>query len=180
MPRMTFDADAFVERISGRKVFRPRPDLVLLRLGHPVMRRALAGLRRRLWDPQGNLARWTVFQHTELDTAVVVIYALAEATNELRESVHSELLAYAYTLEGLNPTEPPKDDGEPLTVQELTEWRRRLAADWDDLRAGLSKHLAQERDTLEQRSAVLLDRAQKGERKREQQLYTDRIEELKT
>jgi hypothetical protein len=143
------------------------------------MRRALAGLRRRLWDPDGNVSRWTVSRHRGLDTAVVVLYALAEATNELRESVHSELLTYAYTLEGLKSTEPPTDDGDPLTIQDLTKWRRRLAGDWDDLRGGLSKCLGRERDALERKSVSLLDRAQKEERKRQEQLYTDRIEELK-
>ena len=42
LPWLVFDNQFFVENVHGRPVFRPSPDTVLLHLGHPVLRHALA------------------------------------------------------------------------------------------------------------------------------------------
>ena len=43
---------------AGRTIFRTRPDAILVRLGHPLMRRALSGFKRRLWEQDDG--RWTI------------------------------------------------------------------------------------------------------------------------
>src|SRR5262249_31670154 len=44
LPRLAFDPGALMESIDGRKVFRERPDIRLIRLAHPLMQRATAAL----------------------------------------------------------------------------------------------------------------------------------------
>src|SRR6202008_2865078 len=63
LPAVVFDPRHFVQVLSGRPVFRPAKDTVLLHLGHPMFRQAL-GLFARARFPGGHqggaTSRWTV------------------------------------------------------------------------------------------------------------------------
>ena len=50
---LVFDAALVEEEVSGRRVLRLKKHQVLLRLGHPIMRQAMATLCRQLHDPEG-------------------------------------------------------------------------------------------------------------------------------
>jgi superfamily II DNA/RNA helicase len=51
LPRLVFDPTYFEEIVDGRRVFTPRPnEAQLIRLGHPLMRRAVSHFRRSLWE----------------------------------------------------------------------------------------------------------------------------------
>jgi hypothetical protein len=59
---IVFDACHVTEEVSGREVLRLRKHQVLMRLGHPIMRQAMATLSRQLHQPEGGNAvyRWSV------------------------------------------------------------------------------------------------------------------------
>jgi hypothetical protein len=142
LPKVTFDAAVLEVVEHGRRVFRPRPDTVLLRLGHPVMRRALGILRRRMWDDEGSrgLSRWTVRQGGVPDgvNLALIVYGLVTATNVLRETVHAEVLPLAFAAEGpdLRPMDAElakalaRTEGDPLSDAQLATPVPKLQSLW--------------------------------------------------
>ena len=100
IPKIVFDPSYFETVENDRLIFRPKPDTALIRLGHPIMKRALAVTQRMLWDNlDGNqassLSRWTITQSSSLKKSkvLVVLSCLLEVSNELRETVHQEVLS---------------------------------------------------------------------------------------
>ncbi|HPQ40239.1 MAG TPA: DISARM system SNF2-like helicase DrmD, partial [bacterium] len=82
LPSVVFNPEFFIQHDSGRPVFRPSKDTVLLHLGHPVFRHAL-NLFARARFPGGSAGfsatRWIV-RHGELppDTDALVILTVEE------------------------------------------------------------------------------------------------------
>jgi len=60
--RLAFDPTAFVVTVSGRPVFRPRPDTALMHLAHPMLQRTLSSLTRLRFPGSGDAvaSRWAV------------------------------------------------------------------------------------------------------------------------
>lgn len=94
IPWLVFDNQHFIHTINGRPVFRPSPDTVLLHLGHPVMRQALASFAR-LRFPGGQTeftppSRWVVTRGPVPQGADAMLVLTVEemAVNELRETFH--------------------------------------------------------------------------------------------
>ena len=75
---LVFDAALVEEEVSGRRVLRLKKHQVLLRLGHPIMRQAMATLCRQLHDPDGRNAifRWSIaaLQRTGFEALLVFHY----------------------------------------------------------------------------------------------------------
>lgn len=94
MPWLVFDHQHFIHTLNGRAVFRPSPDTVLLHLGHPVMRHALAAFARlRFPGGQSDIAaptRWVVTRgHIPAGADALLLLTVEEmAVNELRETFH--------------------------------------------------------------------------------------------
>jgi superfamily II DNA or RNA helicase len=188
LPKVTFDAVALEVVEEGRRVFRPRPDTVLLRLGHPVMRRALGTLRRRMWDDGGGgLTRWTVVEGGVPDgvTTLLLVHVLLTATNPLHEVAHAEVVPLAFDVRGadlvaLDSTKVPLREGRPVTEGRLATLLPNLRTRWLDHREIVEESLAtlrQERTrTLEKRLAVLL----KEETAREREKFATRKKELQS
>jgi superfamily II DNA or RNA helicase len=93
LPAVIFDQRHFVQVFSGRSVFRPTKDTVLLHLGHPMFRQAL-GLFARARFPGGHqggsASRWTV-RYGDVPPgvdALLVVTVEELAVNELREPFH--------------------------------------------------------------------------------------------
>ena len=93
LPYIVFDSDYFVEERNGRPVFRHSTDTVLLHLGHPLFRQALASFAR-LRFPGGvetrQASRWLVTRGFVPEGADAVILLSVEemAVNEVRETFH--------------------------------------------------------------------------------------------
>jgi len=94
MPWLVFDNQHFIHTINGRLVFRPSIDTVLMHLGHPVMRQALASFAR-LRFPGGQSeftppSRWVVTRGAVPQGAQALVLLTVEemAVNELRETFH--------------------------------------------------------------------------------------------
>jgi superfamily II DNA or RNA helicase len=178
IPRIVFDADYFVERTGDRQVFRSRTDVALIRLGHPLVQRALARLRQRLWQPDALIGRWTIAVG-EVAEPTVVVASLAQAGNELREPLHTELLEFAFQT-GANhpPADLPPAHRSALSKDGLSAWRNWIAEEWDHLHAAIDSVVGGRRDELAERLGGLLQEQLKDERTRQRQLYDHRLKEL--
>lgn len=93
LPALAFDPATFVQSLAGRPVFRPTKDTVLLHLGHPLFRQALAIFARARF-PGGHqgaaISRWAV-RHGPVprDADALVLLTVEElGVNELREPFH--------------------------------------------------------------------------------------------
>jgi superfamily II DNA or RNA helicase len=93
LPAVAFDPRVFVTSLAGRPVFRPAKDTVLLHLGHPLFRQALA-MFARLRFPGAHLgisaSRWTVRHgNVPMGADALLLLTVEElAVNELREPFH--------------------------------------------------------------------------------------------
>lgn len=94
LPGLVFDNKFFIQNINGRSVFRQSPDTVLMHLGHPLLRHALASFARlRFPGAQSEYispSRWTVTEGRIPDGSdALLLFTVEElAINELRESFH--------------------------------------------------------------------------------------------
>lgn len=123
LPALAFDPGVLVTRLSGRPVFRPAKDTVLLHLGHPLFRQALA-LFARARFPGGHhgvpASRWTTKRGTlpEGVDALLLLTVEELAVNELREPFHHWVRTIRLPIRGGRLGEPlshvpPGDDGTP-------------------------------------------------------------------
>jgi len=119
LPALVFDPEHFIERIHNRPVFRAAKDTVLLHLGHPLFRHALAAFARARFPGGGGLdaSRWIVrFGPVPEDAEALVLLSVEElAVNELREPFHHWVRTLRLPVRGgaLGPPlpyTPPADD----------------------------------------------------------------------
>jgi superfamily II DNA or RNA helicase len=100
---LVFDTALVEEEVSGRRVLRLKKHQVLLRLGHPIMRQAMATLCRQLHapDPRDGIFRWSLaaLQRSGFE-ALLVFYYTVTAINELREPLHDEVFSTVFRIEG--------------------------------------------------------------------------------
>lgn len=106
MPWLVFDNQHFIHTINGRPVFRPSMDTVLLHLGHPVMRQALASFARLRFPGGQNEftppSRWVVTRGVvPAGTDALLLLTVEEmAVNELREAFHHWVRTVAFPVRG--------------------------------------------------------------------------------
>ena len=92
---------------------------VLLRLGHPIMRQAMATLCRQLHDPTAHdpIFRWSVAAlHRTGFEALLVFHYTVTAINELREPLHDEVMSPVFRVEG-DRLVPVEDDFEQTVLR---------------------------------------------------------------
>lgn len=100
---LVFDTALVEEEISNRRMMRIGKHQCLMRLGHPVMRQAMATLTRQLHDPSSKnpVRRWSVAAIHRADfEAALLLYYTVSVLNDLREPLHDEVRAAAFFLEG--------------------------------------------------------------------------------
>jgi hypothetical protein len=171
---LVFDSALVEEEVSGRRVMRIKKHQVLMRLGHPIMRQAMATLSRQLHDPEGRNAvfRWSVaaLQRTGFEALLIFHYTLT-AINELREPLHDEVLSSVFRIEG-DRIEPVEEQFKQIVLQSqlhpikssvrLDDWIRTLRGHWFQHKAGLEKYLdqreAEKREIFEGRASGALKR----------------------
>lgn len=107
---IVFDASLVEVEKSGRRIMRLDKHQCLMRLGHPIMRQAMATLCRQLHDPTSKqpIFRWSIagIQARGFE-ALLVYYHTLTAINQLREPLHDEVRATIFRIEGdeLTPVE---------------------------------------------------------------------------
>jgi superfamily II DNA or RNA helicase len=181
MPRLVFSSDALMHTTpEGRHVYRERSDTRLMRLAHPVMRRATSTLRRRLWEPRADLRRYTIATHPDIATPTLVIPSLLTLVNELREPVHAELIDLAVRLDDDECVlvDAPLDDPVPLDPSAVDAWRAWLEDRWDEIADDLEHLVGTREEQLRATAASLLPGLLKEERGYQDKLIKNRLKEL--
>ncbi len=153
---LVFDSALVEEEINGRRVMRIKKHQVLLRLGHPIMRQAMATLCRQLHDPTGQspVFRWSVaaLRRSGFEALLAFHYTVT-AVNELREPLHDEVLSTVFRVEGdrLRPVESDfqqtvmQSEFHPLkSPARLDQWARTIRGHWFQHKTALEDFLRQQ------------------------------------
>ena len=147
---LVFDSALVEEEVSGRTVMRLKKHQVLMRLGHPIMRQAMATLCRQLHDPEGHNAifRWSIAAlHRSGFEALLAFHYTITAINELREPLHDEVVASVFRIEGDRLTPVEDDFGRVVLGSEFHPIKS--TARRDDLVRNLRIHWLRHKDVLE-------------------------------
>jgi superfamily II DNA or RNA helicase len=187
---LVFDAALVEEEIGGRRFMRLKKHQVLMRLGHPIMRQAMATLCRQLHDPSGHDAvfRWSVAAlHRSGFEALVSFHYTLTAINELREPLHDEVVSTVFRVSG-DQLAPVEDEFEHVVLQSeflpmksakrRDEWVRTIRGHWFQHKGCLEGVLQQQ----EKRVRKMLEGRAKTALKREldtaKESYRYRLKEL--
>jgi superfamily II DNA or RNA helicase len=187
---LVFDSALVEEEVSGRRVLRLKKHQVLLRLGHPIMRQAMAVLSRQLHDPTAHdpIYRWSVaaLHRTGFD-ALLVFYYTVTAINELREPLHDEVASRVLRIEGdrLTPVEADFErtvlQGEFLPIKSSgrrDEWVRVFRGRWVQHRKDLETYLGTQESALRDVLQAKADATLKREAEAAREGYRYRLKEL--
>ncbi len=171
---LVFDASLVEDEASGRRVMRLKKHQVLLRLGHPIMRQAMATLARQLHEPKGHNAiyRWSVaaLRNSGFEALLAFHYTVT-AINELREPLHDEVITTVFRVEGDRLV--PVGDAFAKTVllseflpikssKRQEEWVRTLRGKWFRHKGDLEAFLQAEEQS---RLTLLRKRAEVAQRR---------------
>lgn len=187
---LVFDV-AFVEKDeNGRRIMRLKKHQVLLRLGHPIMRQAMATLCRQLHDPTGHDAvfRWSLAAlHRSGFEALLVFHYTVTAINELREPLHDEVFSTVLRVEGdrLAPVDADfqqvvlASEFHPVrSAQRREEWVRTIRGHWFQHRGDLEGFLQSQDTKLRETLAGRAKRALERELDAAKDSYRYRLKEL--
>ena len=150
MRHLAFDAQPFLEQVGERSVFAPRPDAVLMHLGHPLVRRSILSVGGRRFPTGRKSSRWTVRQGgVPAGADALVIITLEEiASNDLHETFHHWVRTLGIPVVGkslgkVREIESPFNERSTSRLLSLPDsWRDRMDDLELDLRAVVSRHLA--------------------------------------
>ncbi len=187
---LVFDSALVEEEIGNCRVLRLKRHQTLMRLGHPIMRQAMATLCRQLHDPTAHdpIFRWSLaaWHQTGFEALLVLHYTLT-AINELREPLHDEVRSAVFRVGGdrLEVVEPSY--AEQVLHAELhavksaarrDEWVRTLRAKWFHHRDELSAFLRQQESTVKSSFVGKAKAARERETAAATESYRYRLKEL--
>ncbi len=188
LPKLVFDPIYFEEERSGRRIFKPRTDAELIRLGHPLMQRAIGTLRRRMWDDGKGMTRWTL-QRCTLPygtNELLLVHLYLEVTNEFREVAHQEVLFQPFQVLG-NHLEPLDKDlwrelknvpRYPLSAQELETHVPHVREQWGEHQVQVRELVRQIREEKRQQFTQLMQERLRQEVQEEDKVFKERAKEL--
>ncbi len=188
VPSITFNIEPFMKDKGGRKVFRNRPDVRMLHLGHPIMRKAVNSLSRRRYPCGDEVSRWTLRQGTVPTGAEAMIRLHYEemAVNELREAFHCwvrtvDFPVIAGKLQAPLPHEPAiKKRLAPTALPTgavTVDWAREI---FEDVSADLRRFLRETGEELNAKITAQLQADKAVVTKNEQEAFQSRQGELST
>lgn len=186
-PKLVFDPARLEEEVNGRRVLRERPDVTLIRLGHPLMQRAMGVLQRCLWE-EGSPRRWTMVG-APLPPGVdriLVLNMLLEVTNELRETVHEDVLAAPFRIKGKGLTELDSSLWQqidelslhPLAGEKLSQQKGSIRTDWPFHREFLQDYIRSEKSRLEEEFRNRLGNMKERKIQEAKERFASRLHEL--
>jgi ERCC4-related helicase len=176
MPALTFSTEIFHKTVGDRTVFCPRSETRLLRLSHPLMQKAVMTLRRQAWQPDARLSRWTVGL-AEISQPLVRLHLLLQATNELREMAHEEVLILTFDSD-LQEQDTVDVEVTALGDAGIKAWTEWWKGRWGDLAGPLDKVVQARRTELEAQARELLAKALETSKQESASLYKSRLAEL--
>jgi len=150
LPKIAFDTAVFEIEINGRKIYRNKPDTVLLRLNHPLMKRLIGLFEKHMWgEDSEKIRRWTVVESDEINDPIIEISCLHQATNELREILHSDILTFQYDSQTQSILSQKKTlNGEQLSENALNVIRPDIAHLWMEHTDEISTAIEQTKERL--------------------------------
>lgn len=187
MPWLVFDNRYFISTVNGRPVFRPSPDTVLMHLGHPVMRQALASFAR-LRFPGGQTeftppSRWVATRGAvPAGVDALVLLTIEElGINELRETLHHWVRTVALPVQGgelgaMLPYAGPHAGDQAGTEDVASVPAARSL--WDDIDTDVKAWLAAYRDQLTSTLSAELKIAGDAATAHEKEAFRVRIREV--
>ena len=188
IPHLAFDPEAFIVRVNGRSVFRPRPDSLLLHLAHPMFQKGLSLLTRQRFTSGGpqEASRWTVRVASLKPTwdAVVALTVEELAINGLRENFHHWVRTVRFPVVGGRiqkplPHEPAAQLHQPGSRMGA-DWTDRARDIWSDVEQDLKDHLKIASKNLAEILARQVDDDRARAAEDETQRYQSRQGELST
>lgn len=187
---LVFDAAVVEKEINNRRVLRLKKHQILMRLGHPVMRQAMATLCRQLHDPTAYdpIFRWSIAAlHKSSFDALLVFHFTVTAINQLREPLHDEVVSVVFRVEGDRLTRVDANfENEVLratllpvrSAQRRDEWVRTLRSRWFRHKTALETFRNEQEQALhgvmKKRAAGAFER----ERTAAEESYRNRLQEL--
>lgn len=187
IPAMVFDPRHFIEERLGRPVFRASKDTVLLHLGHPIFRHALASfapLRFAGTEHGLRASCWTVRRGPVPAGAEALILVSVEemAVNSLREPFHHWVRTLRIPVVDEELGEPlpylaPCEDVHPLVLDESSLAHAREL--WSSLSLDVRELLAEHERTIERRVREGLESIRDSELARAREVYDGRIAEVR-
>jgi superfamily II DNA or RNA helicase len=185
--RLAFSPEPFMDEIAGRLVFRPKPDVLLMHLSHPMLQKAVSALTRRRFPGTAEaVSRWTV-RVAELPSGVdaLILLSVEElAVNELRETFHHWTRTLAFSIEAGALGEPlphrPAAEIGPATVGLSAEDDVRARELLDEMTPDLRRFLASYAERLTDTLRRELDEAGVRAQAQEEERYRSRQGEVST
>jgi hypothetical protein len=168
VPLLTFSSQPFLHDISGRKIFRPNPNIQMVHLGHPLMTQAINLLgQRRYPGTKYSVSRWTAryanlqndFHPPVTCDAIVALHVEELGVNELRETFHHWVRTFHFPVRDgdlLDPLPhlpagkvPPSSpignaDGSALAAEILAQIETDLQKQVKRLKSDLTQQLEQQ------------------------------------
>jgi hypothetical protein len=187
LPQIVFDPQHFIEVIQDRPVFRPSKDTVLLHLGHPLFRHALARFAR-LRFPGGDevhpISRWTcrVGALPPGMDAMILLTVEEMAVNDLREPFHHWVRTHSFGVKdgeliGPFPYVPPSSD-RPATVAAGDQAVQRARDIWNEIDGDLRAFTKKQAELLTSALQNVLGQAGKDALKDERERFAHRLKEV--
>lgn len=189
-PKLVFDPSYFRTVKDHRYVYLQKSDTRLIRISHPLMRKALNQIKKSLWGTadQRDFSRLTIAESDlpQGTDAVLVLYAYLECYNELRENIHREVLEYPFLISGelLESLLPDlwhiirKHPQKQLKPQDQTHWIEILSDNWYLYQDQLKELLQSEKTRFSTRFSKELEAAREGQISITQAAYAQRLQEL--
>jgi len=191
LPKLVFDPEyeEFITKTQGnRKIFRITPDARLIRLGHPLVQRALAEYKKALWDPSSEINRWTISKINAPGTfdLLMVLTVLVVVRNALGEVADSQTNILPFILEKneIYPLDEKfwqrisANPRKKLSESEINEWKRIIISIWRNNRLKVEKELAKIEDEKEKYYRQLFEQSKEIQLEREKEIYIERKEEI--
>ncbi len=186
-----FDASLAEKEKNGRRIMRLEKHQCLMRLGHPVMRQAMATLCRQLHDPTSKqpIYRWSVSAMTGSGFEALIVYHFTlTAINQLREPLHDEVRAAVFRIEGSKLSLVQGEFAQrvlhaqlyPIKSAERREdWISTMRSHWYEHRPLLESFDKQQQQTWKSEFDVRAQRLLAQELSDTKTSYKNRLEELK-
>jgi superfamily II DNA or RNA helicase len=187
LPAIIFDPELFIQRDSGRPVFRPAKDTVLLHLGHPMFRQALAVFARARF-PGGHdqiaVSRWTVrYGGVPAGVDALLLLTVEElAVNELREPFHHWVRTLRLPVKngelGIPLPNLPAADDRPASSRVDEKVIRRAEEIWEEVSFDLTPFLNRFSQELTESVRSQLESVGKRSQEEEKKRFKDRLSEV--
>ncbi|HNS17348.1 MAG TPA: DISARM system SNF2-like helicase DrmD [Bacteroidales bacterium] len=187
---------AYFEKVEhGLMIYLNKPDAKLLRLGHPIVKRAIGLFKRKMWSvpelkyEEGHLNKFTV-KKAELVSGIdhiVVIHCLIESTNELKETIHQEVISIPGVIErdkfkNINEelwNNLKSNQGLELRSDQLSDWLPQIKNLWINAENDIKSYLENRGNEIKKDFEKKLQQNLETVKKDTSKLYDERLKELK-